>query len=109
MTVGCTGESTRTDCHCRDPPIMHRARFLQRLGIQDSENSAVEVSDRLPYQEIATFLHRRPEYTERAFRTLSYFDNLSLVDRIRCPVLMTVGLQDLVCPPSTPATTPATT
>jgi cephalosporin-C deacetylase len=79
----------------RPKVAMPEVPFLCNFG------RAVEVSDKLPYQEIATFLHRRPEYTERAFRTLSYFDNLNLADRIRCPVLMTVGLQDLVCPPST--------
>jgi cephalosporin-C deacetylase len=62
---------------------------------------AVQVSDRLPYQEIATYLHRYPDREATVFDTLRYFDNLSLADRITCPVLMTVGLQDLVCPPST--------
>jgi cephalosporin-C deacetylase len=62
---------------------------------------AVAVSDSNPYKEIATYLHRRPEHTEQAFRTLSYFDAFNLADRITCPVLMTVGLQDLICPPST--------
>jgi len=35
------------------------------------------------------------------FRTLSYFDNMNLAERITCPVLMNVGLQDVICPPST--------
>ncbi len=30
---------------------------------------------------------------------LSYFDTMNLADRIDCPVLMSVGLQDSVCPP----------
>jgi cephalosporin-C deacetylase len=62
---------------------------------------ALEVTNQNPYQEIALYCHRYPEREEAVFRTLRYFDNLSLADRIRCPVLMTVGLQDLVCPPST--------
>ncbi|MHC4694134.1 MAG: acetylxylan esterase [Planctomycetota bacterium] len=32
-------------------------------------------------------------------RVLSYVDTMNLADRIRCPVLMSVGLQDSVCPP----------
>lgn len=32
-------------------------------------------------------------------RLLSYFDTMNLADRIKCPVLMSVGLQDAVCPP----------
>jgi cephalosporin-C deacetylase len=62
---------------------------------------AVQVSNSAPYQEIAVYLHRRPEHADRVFRTLSYFDVFNLADRITCPVLATVGLQDLVCPPST--------
>ncbi|MDG2220282.1 MAG: alpha/beta fold hydrolase [Rubripirellula sp.] len=34
-------------------------------------------------------------------RTLSYFDTMNLADRIRCPAIMGVGLQDRVCPPTT--------
>ncbi len=30
---------------------------------------------------------------------LSYFDTMNLANRIKCPVLMSVGLQDSVCPP----------
>jgi cephalosporin-C deacetylase len=32
-------------------------------------------------------------------RILSYVDTMNLADRIRCPLLMSVGLQDAVCPP----------
>ncbi|MHC4315843.1 MAG: acetylxylan esterase, partial [Planctomycetota bacterium] len=32
-------------------------------------------------------------------RILSYVDTMNLADRIKCPVLMSVGLQDSVCPP----------
>jgi cephalosporin-C deacetylase len=62
---------------------------------------ALEVTDREPYQEIATYGKMYPQHIDQVFTTLSYIDNLNLADRIRCPVLMTVGLQDLVCPPST--------
>lgn len=36
---------------------------------------------------------------EELNRLLSYFDTMNLADRITCPVLMSVGLQDPVCPP----------
>lgn len=62
---------------------------------------AAQVTDRTPYVELAMYCHRYPEREDTVFRTLSYFDNLNLADRIQCPVLMTVGLQDWVCPPST--------
>ncbi len=38
---------------------------------------------------------------EDMYRTLSYFDVKNFTDRIECPVLMAIGLQDPVCPPHT--------
>ena len=38
---------------------------------------------------------------EDMYRTLSYFDIKNFTDRIRCPVIMAIGLQDQVCPPHT--------
>lgn len=34
-------------------------------------------------------------------RTMSYFDTMNMADRINCRTLMSVGLQDSVCPPTT--------
>lgn len=38
---------------------------------------------------------------EELYVTLSYFDVKNFTDRIQCPVLMAIGLQDPVCPPHT--------
>lgn len=38
---------------------------------------------------------------EDLYRCLSYFDVKNFTDRIQCPVLMAIGLQDTVCPPHT--------
>lgn len=38
---------------------------------------------------------------EDLYETLSYFDVKNFTDRIECPVLMAIGLQDAVCPPHT--------
>jgi cephalosporin-C deacetylase len=38
---------------------------------------------------------------EDLYRTLSYFDVKNFTDKIQCPVLMAIGLQDPVCPPHT--------
>lgn len=62
---------------------------------------AVDMAVRNPYLEIADYLRRWPEREEQVWCTLSYFDNLNLAARIRCPVLMDVGLKDDICPPST--------
>jgi cephalosporin-C deacetylase len=48
---------------------------------------------------VAAFLQTHPHLVDRTCETLSYFDNINLVDRIRCPVLVSVGLKDPVCPP----------
>jgi cephalosporin-C deacetylase len=61
----------------------------------------LEISDAYPYREIADFIRRYPGSDERVFRTLSYFDGMNLAADIACPTLVTVGLEDMVCPPST--------
>jgi len=61
---------------------------------------AVEVAMRQPYLEIPEYLRRWPDREQTVWKTLSYFDNMNLAQRITCPVLMTVGLQDDICPPS---------
>jgi cephalosporin-C deacetylase-like acetyl esterase/endo-1,4-beta-mannosidase len=38
---------------------------------------------------------------EEIYKTLSYFDVMNFTDRIVCPVIMAIGLQDPVCPPHT--------
>jgi cephalosporin-C deacetylase len=61
----------------------------------------LDISDKYPYREIADFIRRYPGTDERVFRTLSYFDGMNLAADIACPTLVTVGLEDMVCPPST--------
>lgn len=60
-----------------------------------------EVSDRVPYLEVAQFLRKRPELVEQTFRTLSYFDGMNFAARAAAPALFSVALMDPVCPPST--------
>lgn len=38
---------------------------------------------------------------DEMYRVLSYFDVKNFTDKIECPVLMAIGLQDPVCPPHT--------
>jgi len=61
---------------------------------------ATDLAVRGPYLEIADYLRRWPKQDEQVWRTLSYFDNMNLAPWIKCPVLMDVGLQDDICPPS---------
>lgn len=61
---------------------------------------AVEMAEG-PYREIADYIRSWPDRGDGVFETLSYFDNLNLADRIRAESLVSVGLWDLICPPST--------
>lgn len=54
------------------------------------------------WPEMDTWIADQPRRSwESTLRTLSYFDTMNLADRIRCPTIMSVGLQDSVCPPTT--------
>jgi len=65
---------------------------------------AVELYEGSPYSEIYHYfkLHDSLHQTEeQVYKTLSYFDGMNLTTRIKADVLMSVGLEDTVCPPST--------
>jgi cephalosporin-C deacetylase len=62
---------------------------------------AVEMATKMPYPELAYFARRYPQHEQTMWNTLAYFDNLNLADRIKAPTLMSVGLRDECCPPST--------
>jgi cephalosporin-C deacetylase len=62
---------------------------------------SVEVAETFPYLEIANYLRQYPEREGQVWRTLSYFDGMNLGARVQCPTLMSVGLIDKTCPPST--------
>jgi cephalosporin-C deacetylase len=48
---------------------------------------------------IADYLAAFPERAETVHRNLSYFDNINLAPQITCPVLVSCGMQDTICPP----------
>ena len=54
-----------------------------------------------PYTELVAYLAVHPELVEPARRTLRYVDNALLAPRITAHTLVSVGLRDLLCPPST--------
>jgi cephalosporin-C deacetylase len=62
---------------------------------------ALEISDAHPYQEIAAYLRCHRDQVQQVFSTLSYFDGVNLAARARAKALFTVGLMDMICPPST--------
>jgi cephalosporin-C deacetylase len=62
---------------------------------------AITLIDEDPYAEIARYLKAHRDHVERALRTLSYFDGAILGRRATAPALFSVGLMDVICPPST--------
>lgn len=65
---------------------------------------AIELYDGSPYDEIYHYfkVHDSLHKTEdQVYKTLSYFDNMNLAAMIKGDVLISVGLEDTVCPPST--------
>jgi len=78
-----------------------RASFAQ-VPFLSHYRRATQITGERPYSEISDYCRSRPPEVEaQVFRTLSYFDVMNLAGRIRCPTYVTVGLQDLTCPPST--------
>lgn len=62
---------------------------------------AVTMVDTLPYAEIARYLRCHRGRSEQVFRTLDYFDAVNFASRVSARSLLSVGLMDTVCPPST--------
>lgn len=62
---------------------------------------ATEVTDAHPYAEIAEYCRVHPQRVDDVFATLSYLDVVTHARRITVPGLFSVGLADLITPPST--------
>ena len=53
------------------------------------------------WDEMDKWLEQKDRSWTRALRTMSYFDTMNLCERVTCPVIMSIGLQDQICPPTT--------
>ena len=62
---------------------------------------AAGLTSTYPYQEITDYLSLYPERRQAVEDTLAYFDAVNFADKIRCPIIVSLGLQDNVCPPET--------
>jgi cephalosporin-C deacetylase len=62
---------------------------------------AIELTHTYPYEEINDYLRQHPDSRSAVEETLAYFDGLNFADRITCPIIVNIGLQDNVCPPET--------
>jgi cephalosporin-C deacetylase len=62
---------------------------------------ATEISDAAPYSEIVQYCKIHRDKVDTVFETLSYFDGVNFAARSSAQALFSVGLMDLICPPST--------
>jgi cephalosporin-C deacetylase len=62
---------------------------------------AVTLAPQPPYTEVAEFLSRHVNLVDTALNTLRYVDCALLARRITAHCLLSVGLMDDICPPST--------
>ncbi len=62
---------------------------------------AIELTHTYPYEEINDYLRLHGERRAEVEETLAYFDGLNFADRIACPIIVNIGLQDNVVPPET--------
>jgi len=89
LTLACAGLSDRVAVMAPDVPWLSHFRRSVNIAVG-------------PYEEITEFMKRFPQEIERAFTTLSYFDNMNLVTRTKVrSAYYSVGLCDDICPPST--------
>ena len=89
LTIACAALSSHVKVMAPDVPWLSHFRRAVDLAVG-------------PYEEITDFLRRFPDRIEQVFETLSYYDNMNLVSRIRTShAYYSVGLWDDICPPST--------
>src|SRR5215510_5508150 len=62
---------------------------------------AISLTHTYPYEEINDFLRTHPDSRRTVEETVAYFDGLNFADKITCPIIVNIGLQDNVCPPET--------
>ncbi|MBO3757819.1 MAG: acetylxylan esterase, partial [Candidatus Brockarchaeota archaeon] len=62
---------------------------------------AINVASAGPYLEILNYIKAHPEQEKTVMGVLSYFDNMNLAPEVKVPILISVGLVDTICPPST--------
>jgi cephalosporin-C deacetylase len=62
---------------------------------------AVDITDTLPYGELAEYCRVRSDRIDQVFTTLSYVDAVNHAKRASAAALFSVGLSDIITPPST--------
>jgi cephalosporin-C deacetylase len=100
--IGVTGSSqggglTITTAAMRSEVCAAAAGAPYLCGIIDS----ITLTHTYPYEEINDYLRLHPDSQQAVTDTLAYFDGHNFADKITCPIVVNIGLQDNVCPPET--------
>ena len=61
----------------------------------------LELTQQPPWTDLTRLFQRFPQHIDAAMRTLSYSELNNHAENVSCPTLISVGLQDTLCPPST--------
>lgn len=77
------------------------AALLADVPFLSDVRRAITITDAHPYAELVGYLRVQRRATETAFATLDYFDGVNFAVRAKARALFSVGLMDLICPPST--------
>jgi len=77
------------------PRLPFLSDFPEYYKIKENVNEI----DEWPMNLLNQYMKKYSLSKESMFRNLSYFDIKNLAGKIKCPVLMCVGLQDPTCPP----------
>ena len=89
LTIACAALSDQVKAMAPDVPWLSHFRRAVDIAVG-------------PYEEITEFMKKHPERIEQAFETLSYYDNMNLVEMVKVThAYYSVGLWDDICPPST--------
>lgn len=100
--IGVTGSSqggglTVTTAAMRPEVRAAAAGAPYLCGFMDS----IELTHTYPYEEINDYLRLHPGSRPDVEATVAYFDGINFADKVACPIIVNIGLQDNVCPPET--------
>lgn len=62
---------------------------------------AIQLTNSQPYQEINDYLRFYLDAGPAIAETWGYYDCINFADKITCPIIVNIGLNDDVCPPET--------
>jgi cephalosporin-C deacetylase len=62
---------------------------------------AIQITDAHPYAELVGYLRIQRTISESALATVDYVDGVNFAVRAKASALFSVGLMDMICPPST--------